>query len=212
MIIRGLHPLVDLDYPRFTIKNSNKTEQQKWQTGRRYAVLRSLVAALTKMAVINNLAVVVVNGCVSRQRFDSGLGAALVPGIGGAEWDAGIWSRMVVFRDFGGRFVGVQKCQGRSLISREEVGEVGRIVGFEIAEDGSLRERLSNAQSGPGSGQPVPKAVRSPVKPRKRAYDEIANSDGEDADEYGWVEIDEDTLAAEGVGEEQVPAEVNDVT
>ena len=39
----------------------------------------------------------------------------------------------------------------------------------------------------------------SPVKPRKRNFDEIADSEGEDVDEYGWAETDDDAIAAEGL-------------
>ncbi|KAK6391396.1 hypothetical protein LTR65_004560 [Meristemomyces frigidus] len=198
MVIDGINTLIDLDYPRFPFAGSTKTEQQKWQTGRRYAVLGSLVSALNKLAVLNNVAIIVTTGCASRMRTESGLGSALVPGVGGGEWDGGVWTRLVVFRDFGGRLVGLQKCQGRSLISREEVGEVGRIVGFDITEYGTLRERTTKK----GAEQALTKTVRSPVRPRKRTYDEVADSDGEDADEYGWAEMDEDALVRGGLDEQ----------
>jgi len=192
LVIEGLNTLIDLDYPRFPFAGSAKTEQQRWQAGRRYAILGSLVSALNKLAVLNNLAVIVTTGCASRMRTDSGLGSALVPGVGGGEWDAGVWGRLVVFRDFGGRFVGLQKCQGRSLISREEVGEVGRVVSFEISRDGRVGEK----GIGVTGDQVVPKTMRSPVKPRKRTFDEVADSEGEEAaDEYGWAETDEDAIA-----------------
>lgn len=198
LVIDGLNTLIDLDYPRFPFAGLTKTEQQKWQTGRRYAVLGSLITALSKLATLNNTAVLVSTGCASRMRSDSGLGSALVPGVGGGEWDSGVWSRLVIFRDFGSRFVGLQKCQGRSLISREEIGEVGRIVGFEIAENGILRERMTTKDT----GQAPPTTVRSSTEPRKRTYDEVADSDGEDGDEYGWAERDEEALATGGLDEQ----------
>ena len=209
LVIDDLNTLIDLDYPRNEFHSSTRTEQQKWRSGRRYAVLGSLVSALNKLAVLNNLAVVVTTGCVSRSRPDSGLGLALVPGISGAEWDSGIWTRLVVFRDFGGRFVGVQKCQGKSFISREEIGEVGRLVGFDIATDGTLRER-KGAETVDGVPQQPAKPNQSPVKPRKRHYDEIADSEGEDVDEYGWAETDEDVFAAGSLVDERPAAETGD--
>ncbi|EMC93257.1 hypothetical protein BAUCODRAFT_36929 [Baudoinia panamericana UAMH 10762] len=191
LIIDGLNSLIDNDYPRILFASGNKTEQQKWQAGRRYTVLGALVAGLNKLAVIHNLAVIVTTGCASRMRTDSGLGSALIPGVGGAEWDAGVWTRMVVLRDYAGRFAGLQKCGGRSLISREEIGEVGKMVGFDISADGELVELRGRG------AQVIPTAVkRSPVKPRKRTFDEVADSDGE-VDEYGWAEMDDDALAAE---------------
>lgn len=197
LIIDGVNTLIDLDYPRFPFAGLAKTEQQKWQTGRRYAVLGSLVSALNKLAVLNNLAVVVTTGCASRMRSDSGLGSALVPGVGGGEWDSGVWTRLTVFRDLGGRRVGLQKSQGRSLISREEIGEVGKVIAFEVAREDGVRDVLTAGDV----ERVIPKAVLSPVKPRKRTYDEVADSDGEDVDEYGWAEKDEDALAVGGLEE-----------
>ncbi|KAK4959705.1 hypothetical protein LTR10_002591 [Elasticomyces elasticus] len=200
VVIRGLNTLIDIDYPRFLFASAGKSPQQKWQAGRRYAVLGSLIAGLNKLAVLNNVAIVATTGCASRTRSDSGLGSALVPGIGGAEWDGGVWNRLVVFRDFHCCFVGVQKSQGRSLIGRQEIGETGKIVAFDVEHDGSVR------QQGPSSSLPseaLRKSIsRSPAKPRKRYIDEVADSGGEDADEYGWAETDEDALTADtGVDE-----------
>lgn len=206
LVIDGLNSLIDLDYPRSQFVTSSKTEQQKWQAGRRYAILGSLIAALNKLAIVHDMAVVVTTGCSTRMRPDSGLGAALAPGVGGAEWESGIWNRIVVFRDFGARFIGVQKCQGKSLISREEVGEVGRIIAFDTAADGSVYER-QGAMSTNGTSIPLSKLKSSPAKPRKRNFDEIADSEGEDVDEFGWAEADDDVLAAEGVVDDVTSAE-----
>ncbi|KAK5118464.1 hypothetical protein LTR62_002978 [Meristemomyces frigidus] len=188
LVIDGLNTLVDLDYPRTIFPTSTRTEQQKWQAGRRYAALGSIITALNKLAVVYNVAVMVTTGCGSRSRFDSGLGSALVPGLGGAEWDSGVWNKMVVFRDFTTRFVGLQKCQGRSLISREEVGECGKLFPFEIEKGGVFVETPSNSEEGVG-GVILPKTAKGPVEARKRTVDEVADSEDEDVDEYGWAEI-----------------------
>ena len=193
----GLNQVIDLDYPRYQIPNSNKTEQQKWQAGRRYAILGSLVSALNKIAVLNSLAVIVTTGCATRMRNESGLSAALVPGVGGVEWDGGVWNRIVVFRDFACRFVGLQKLHGRSQVSREEVGEPGHVIPFDITPDGLAKERSVKPADGIAALQKKP--ISSPIKPRKRNIDEIADSDGEDVDEFGWAETDEEVFAADGL-------------
>jgi hypothetical protein len=198
IVIDGLNQLVDLDYPRNPITNGSKTEPQKWQAGRRYAILGSLVSALNKLAVLHNLAVIVTNGSAMRTRAESGLSAALVPGIGGVEWDAGIRNRIVVFRDFDARFVGLQKCHGRSLIPRDEVGEPGHIITFDITPSGTVEERTAARTAEIGSSQ-TKKLRSSPVKPRKRNIDEIADSDGEDVDEFGWADADDEAFAAGGM-------------
>lgn len=199
LVIDGLNTLIDLDYPRFPFSGSAKTDHQKWLASRRYAVLGSLVTALGKLAVLHNIAVVVSTGCASRMRSDSGFGSALVPGVGGGEWDAGVWTRLAIFRDFSGRFAGLQKCQGRSLISREEIGETGRAICFEISPIGELEEKSMEREV-----QSVPvNPVRSPVKSRKRTFDEVADSEGED--EYGWADGDEGAIAEE-VEEQEAPS------
>lgn len=199
LVIDGLRTLVDLDYPRYPYFNasSHKSEAQKWQAGRRYAVLGSLIAALNKLAALNDIAVVITTGCATRMRNGTGMGAVLVPGVGGSEWETGIWSRLVVFRDFNGRFIGITKAQGARLVAEE--GIVGRIVSFNIDEAGSLKEyALRDAlRDAPNAEQPAQAVAISPAKPRKRTYDEIADSDGEDEDEFGWA--DEDAIAAEGL-------------
>lgn len=200
-MIDDLQILLDLEYPRQQISNVGKTEQQKWQSSRRYAILGTLVSALNKMAVLNNLAIIVTTSCSNRMRSDSGLGSALVPGVGGAEWETGIWNRLVLFRDFGGRSVGIQKSQGKSNISREEIGETGRIIAFDVNLGGTIQERQPGKSSDVATAA-LAKARISPVKPRKRAFDEIADSDGEDVDEYGWAEADDDAIAAEGLIDE----------
>lgn len=112
------------------------------------------------------------------------------------EWDSGVWTRLAVFRDFGARFVGVQKCHGRSVVSREEVGEPGHVISFDINPRGTVIDHDdSNLPSGNSlaNTQP-PRRQIGPEKARKRTVDEIADSEGEDVDEYGWAEIDEDAF------------------
>lgn len=200
-MIDDLNMLVDLDYPRQQFATTGKTEQQKWQSTRRYGILGTIISALNKLAVLNNLAVIITTGCSTRNRSDSGLGSAFAPGIGGAEWDAGIWNRLVVFRDFSGRLIGTQKCQGKIQISREEIGETGRILAFDTSPSGGIQE-CQSSRSGDETSTALAKARISPVKPRKRTFDEIADSESEEVDEYGWAEADDDVLAAEGLGED----------
>ena len=210
LVIDDLHTLVDLDYPRGAYSAAAKTEQQKWQAGRRYAILGSLVSSLGKLAVLNNIAVIVTTGCSSRMRSDTGLSAAIGPGVGGSEWEAGIWSRLVLFRDFSRRFLGVQKSSGRNITPLDPVGDIRNGIAFEINQDGSLQEHIIDLTSShpTSSIPPVTKKSSSPVKVvRKRVYDEIADSEeDEDLDEYGWAEKDDEVLAGEGLVDEHKPA------
>ncbi len=193
LIVEDFNMLVDVDYPRILFNSAGKTEQQKWQAGRRYAVLGTFITALNKLATLKDFAALVTTGCASRTRSGTGGGSALVPGIGGQEWDSGIWNRIAVFRDFSTRFVGVQKLRGRSLISREEIGEAGKLFAFDIDPTGHILQRTADERLMPSDI--AKKVLRSPVKARKRRFDEIADSEDEEADEYGWANTDEDAFA-----------------
>ncbi|KAF2217863.1 hypothetical protein CERZMDRAFT_108482 [Cercospora zeae-maydis SCOH1-5] len=201
MVVDGIEALLNLDYPRMPYGGGNRTDQQKWQAGRRYAILGTLVTALSRLAVLHNMAVIVTTGCGSKMRADDGMPAAIGPGLGGTEWENGIWSRIVVFRDFTGRFAGVQKRQGRNLMPLDPTSDVRNAIGFEIGEHGLLQPKHTTVDLTSSSPMPVvarpPKKSSSPVKPaRKRFYEEIADSD-EDADEYGWGEADDNAVAAD---------------
>lgn len=214
LVVDGLNTLVDLDYPRLPFNNSTRTEQQKWQAGRRYAILGFIVTAFSKLAALHDLAVIVTTGCSSRMRHDSGLGASIGPGIGGAEWENGISSRVLVFRDFHGRFIGVQKCQSRNITPLDPVGDVRNVVGFEITASGALEEQIIDLTSSSTEGAPAPKPtiLPSPAKVvRKRIYDEIADSE-DDEDEYGWAEADEVAIATQTIPERTAHEKAPDAT
>jgi hypothetical protein len=109
----------------------------------------------------------------------------LVPGVGGSEWETGIWARAAVLRDFGGRFVGVSKARGAAVVS------------FAIGEGGVAIEDVRRQQEHAASDDARKALTLSPVRGRKRALEEIADSDDdEEADEYGgWAGLEEDALA-----------------
>ena len=150
LVIDGLHTILDMAYPRYSSTRNTKTEAAKWSAGRRYSVLGALMGAMKKMAAIRDVAVIVTTGCVTRVRPGSGLGAVLVSGVGGAEWDNGITNRLLLFRDTHrplpevesqngkqdykprcARFVAVQKLGGQVLV---EEGETGHILQFLITK------------------------------------------------------------------------------
>ena len=217
-VIDNLNTLLDIDYPRFPLNpSSTTTANAKWASSRRYAVLGAIGGALNKLAIMANLAIVVTTGCATRNRDDRA-GLALVPGVGGGdEWETAIGARVVMFRDFHGRFVGVIKRRGRFCGPRAgETGDVGLVSGFSIDSHGSLRDiqtgqataKLGNMPSIAAESIPQPPQIKdrvsSPVKGRKRIHDEIADSDEEEVDEYGWDDGVEDAIAAEGLGDDDL--------
>jgi hypothetical protein len=195
IVIDSLNMIIDQDYPRLPFLTGTRTDAQKWKASRRYAVLGSLVTGLTKLAALHGLAVIVTTGYTTRTRSDSGMSAALAPGIGCPEWEAGVWNRLAMFRDFAGRFVGVQKVQGKNFQPMDPVGHIGIVVQFEIDDDGQLRHPSGDLQrpDDPLANRPVIGPSSSPPKNGvKRAYDEVADSDDDEIDEYGWAEADDE--------------------
>jgi len=131
----------------------------------------------------------------------------LVPGVGGSEWETGIWARSAVLRDFGGRFAGISKVRG-TAVATGEVG-LGTVVGFAIGEGGVAVADEKRRQEHAKNEAAVKAITLSPVRGRKRALEEIADSDeDEEADEYGgWIGLEDDSLAgvdgADGDGPEK---------
>lgn len=182
--------------------HSKKTDMEKWASNRRFAIQADLMSKLNKLATLHSIAVLITSQTVIRIR--GGQSALLMPAISGVEWDHGIATRLVLFRDWppndvvtlGGdkerwqrlRYAGVIKVNG---ILRGEDGQFNIVVPFSI-ESGGLQELAMPAEKLTGV------ISSSPVKVKKRSFVEIADSEdeGESEDEYGWDE--EDELAAEG--------------
>jgi hypothetical protein len=177
---------------------ATKPDIQKWAASRRYALLGSIVSALNRLAASYGLAVLVTTGCATRMRSEFGAPGAplgLVPGVGGSEWETGIWARAAVLRDFGGRFVGVSKARGAAVAAG--AAGLGTIIGFAIGEGGVAIEDVRRQQEHAASDDARKALTLSPSRGRKRALEEIADSDDdEEADEYGgWAGLEEDALA-----------------
>jgi hypothetical protein len=95
------------------------------------------------MAAINNIAVLLTSQTITRIR--SGLGALLLPAISGSEWDNGISTQLVLFRDWpprpntqsnddidqwkGIRYAGLIKAKG---VLAADDGSFGTVVPFSI--------------------------------------------------------------------------------
>ncbi|GAB7348260.1 hypothetical protein MBLNU459_g6250t1 [Dothideomycetes sp. NU459] len=213
LVIDGLNIPFDVAYPRHRPNNySSKNDAAKWSASRRYSVLGSFMSALKKLAAMNDLAVLVTTGCATRIRQGSGLGAVLVPGLGGGEWEGGVTNRLVVFRDFksktcrnprssncqteeSARYIGLQKINGNLL---GDDGDIGHLHAFTIDETGLREAETDSAETEAAISGLV---VSSPINARKRRHDEIADSDEDEIrDEYGWLE--DDAVEAEGLIDE----------
>ncbi|OQO05432.1 hypothetical protein B0A48_09201 [Cryoendolithus antarcticus] len=207
LVLPNLHHLLESSHPRNpTFPAATPVATQKWAASRRYAILGTLITALNRVAVMHNIAVLAITGCATRQR--PGMPLGLVPGVGGGEWEAGVWNRVVVYRDFGVRVAGVQKGRGSAVAAG--MHGLGTVAGFTVdGSGGAVPLEASTGEPSEG-GAKVPGVTLhpSPVRglpialPRKRAFDEIADSDDEEGvDEYGgWADVEDDVaLVADAV-------------
>jgi hypothetical protein len=145
IVIDSLATLVDNAYPRHTDDRiaKNRTDQARWAAGRRFAIINELIATFTRFAALHDAALLVTCQTITRIRGASR--ALLVPAISGVEWESGISTRLVLFRDRvkhgkpSGkseadrlqrvRFVGLVKANGVALADE---GGVGDVVAFTI--------------------------------------------------------------------------------
>lgn len=145
VVIDSLATLVDNAYPRNVVDRTsrNRNDQAKWAAGRKYAVINELISTLARIAAMHDIALLLT--CQTITRIRSGSRALLVPAISGAEWENGVSTRLVLFRDWvpgqgkwsdadadnlrKARFIGVVKANGVTLADE---GAVGNVVPFTI--------------------------------------------------------------------------------
>jgi len=217
VVVDSLATLVDNAYPRNQHERNThvKTEHARWAAGRRFAIINELISTLTRFAATHDIALLVTSQTITRIRSASR--AILVPAMSGVEWENGVSTRLVLFRDWmsgegtydklnatrlrRARFVGLNKANGVTLAKE---GGVGNVVAFTIEHSGLQDLDL------PANEITTPTVLSTQVRPSKRSFAEIDQDSGEDAvaepnsDElYGWIEDDE--VAAEGLLVEDTP-------
>lgn len=79
-------------------RNSSSSEASKWAAGRKFAVMGELIRELGKVAVMLDLAVVLLCQCATKLR--PGAPAIFLPSISGHEWENGIANRVLLYRDW----------------------------------------------------------------------------------------------------------------
>jgi hypothetical protein len=142
IVIDSLSTLLDDAYPRNAHERS-KGDQARWVAGRRSAVINELISTLARVAAMHDIALLLT--CQAITRIRGGARALLAPAISGAEWENGVSTRLVLFRDWvpgqgkwsdadagrlrRARFVGVVKAAGVTLADE---GRVGSVVPFAV--------------------------------------------------------------------------------
>lgn len=203
IVIDSFSTLIDSAFPRNVDSTSTpKRPGAPNPTSRKFPLLQYLVNALQKLATTRNIAIIVLNQCVTKMR--PGLGAALVPAISVTAWEQGLGCRVALFRDWGwdddegnkvngARFAQVIKAEGVTLSEGR-----GKLAAFVIGELGlsSVTIPLSPTVAPPSRGRaslPKPQAtIAIAPQKRKRVEFEIPDSDEEDDEDYGWAEEGEE--------------------
>ncbi|KAJ4363083.1 hypothetical protein N0V83_010203 [Neocucurbitaria cava] len=213
IVIDSLSTLIDNAYPRYTDERlaKNKTDQSRWAAGRRFAVINELISTLTRFAALHDIALLI--ACQTITRIRGASRALLVPAISGVEWENGVSTRLVLFRDWVRqgkthdtadgdrlrrvRFAGLVKANG---VAFAEEGGVGSVVPFTIENSGLCDISIA------ADDITTPILVPTQAIPSKRLFAEIDEDAGEepDSDElYGWIE--DDDVAAEGLLVDEAP-------
>ncbi|KAJ4370988.1 hypothetical protein N0V86_008682 [Didymella sp. IMI 355093] len=207
VVVDSLSTLIDNAYPRNTDDRvKNKTDQSKWAAARRYAVISDMIATFTRFAALHDIALVITCQTITRIRGASR--ALLVPAITGIEWENGISTRLLLFRDWvpqqakaqdkveadrlqKTRFAGLVKVNGVALTDE---GGVGNVVPFAIERHGLCDVNITTDDTATTTVLPIQ------ARPPKRTFDEVDENVAEEpnSDEvYGWIE--DDGVAAEGL-------------
>jgi hypothetical protein len=102
IVIDSISTLFDLAFHRnfaYTAL-SKKSDQEKWAANRRLAIMSDLISKIGRMAALHDIAVLLTCQTTTRLRSGIGLGALLLPAMSGVEWDNGISTQLVFFRDW----------------------------------------------------------------------------------------------------------------
>lgn len=115
---------VDRRAPSSTFAESAQNAVQQRAANRKWAVAGDLATGMVKMATLHNVAVVVVNQVATSWKGVQK--AALKPSVSGNGWDSGPANRVLLYRDFAPRDVGVELTdQERRWMRFAEAVKVG---------------------------------------------------------------------------------------
>ena len=229
LVVDSLATLVDTTYPRIPSRIDRRITDKRAgsfarPSDRRNAIVADIANALTRIAALKNVAILVTSHVVTQIRSVP-LAALLRPALTTSEWENAMAARIVLFRDWGtadpstsndrkrgtqsARFARVMKAAGSRIATTRK----DALVAFEIADEG-VREmqgvRIARAGMhghghGDGDGDGDGGAVVSLKRGREAMEEGTENGEGDrdSDDEYGWTEEDMQ-VAAEGLVDERL--------
>lgn len=137
VVVDSLSTLIDNAYPRHTDdRTRTRTDQSKWAAGRRYAVINDLIAALTRLAALHDIALVITCQTITRIRGASR--ALLVPAIAGVEWESGISTRLLLFRDWVPQHAHTQDNDDADRLHKTRFAGLVKLNGVALADEGGV--------------------------------------------------------------------------
>ncbi|KAH7035448.1 P-loop containing nucleoside triphosphate hydrolase protein [Microdochium trichocladiopsis] len=179
LVIDSFSALFNHAYPRNV--ETKKTPRGPSASSRRLQAIQFIISSLQKLAAAKEILVVIISQCATRMQADRS--AIIAPAVSSAALEAGLGTRLVVFKDWIGHqessrsasLVGIQKVNGTAV---PEV--IGQVFAFQITTSGIRNVRDSPSQD------------FHDVAYHKRKLDdtgfEIADSDD---DVYGWISDDD---------------------
>ncbi|OCT50835.1 hypothetical protein CLCR_08547 [Cladophialophora carrionii] len=189
-----------------------KERFEKQAASKRFQIMENLATAMSKMAAIRNIAIVVLTNATTNLKSSNR--ATLKPALSSQAWESAVYTRIMLYRDFVDEAQLAEAQEARSLGLR--YAEVQRIakkdfitnpVPFVIASGGIRELALSEAASQArlfshsdgvaeadtgqlGNELPFlpaelsqPSQLQSPTQPKKRKAFEIADSEDEEEEE-----------------------------
>lgn len=151
--------------------NAVKNKLEKQATSVRFQMIESLGAAMSKMAALRNVAILVLTNATTS--FQSSKRATLKPALSSQVWDSSIHSRIMLYRDFADEAQLANAEYERSLALRyAEVRRVARQdvfadpVPFTISADG-IREFMQPHNTNQSQRHLRPDSLHMPSHPEE---------------------------------------------
>lgn len=176
----------------------------KKAAGKRFQIIENLAAAMSKLAALRNLAIVVLTGTATNLKSGEQKGV-LTPALASQAWESAVHTRIMLYRDFppddleleilnqlefGLRYADVQNLARKHVYTRP-VPFVISVGGLEelnlpnnpddntpIDEDNGILELPLEPEL-----PPIPLEIALPERSMKRKLNEIADSEGEEDDD-----------------------------
>jgi hypothetical protein len=193
-VVDDLSNIIHGSFPKSKGKSVNtkstgtREKQAQKAAGRKWAILADLATAMSRLAVVRNVAIVVVNQTATG--LSRGEKARLKPALTSPQWTLSVQNRILLYRDF----VPAESAQGLPATIPQQVrfAEVAKLNGkerdyghsptsFVIVKEGIHEVQFKDKPS----KEPLPPKSRPEMNgTTKRKADEIADSEDE-GDEVG---------------------------